>query len=183
MEHSEAPRCLAGHRVLIVEDSFVLAEELTDMLQQLGGEPVGPAGSLREAVEVATAGELQIDAALLDINLRGKFVFPLAAALKFASIPFAFTTGYTESSIPESWRDCPRLEKPYTLESLRATIESLVTDAPPADAAKQARALDSFFATSATMTSPKAEDEEDRRAREVRMEEHVLRKWDGVVSD
>lgn len=103
---------LSGARVLIVEDEYYLADDLSRHLSQAGAEVVGPVGSLAEA-ETAVA-EGQFDFAVLDMNLRGDFSHAVAERLGDARIPFIVATGYGQESLPGSLKNVPRLEKPYT---------------------------------------------------------------------
>lgn len=84
---------LRGRHVLIVEDEYLLADDLSDALSDVGAKVVGPAGSIEQATALILSRE-PIDVAILDVNLRGEMVFPVADALRQRGIPFAFATGY-----------------------------------------------------------------------------------------
>src|SRR5690606_28701228 len=100
---ADSHRDLAGLRILIVEDELLVALELETMLGSLGCEVVGPAARLEKALNLAETEEL--DGAVLDVNLRGKPVYPVAAALGARGIPFIFSTGYSNSStVPGAFR-------------------------------------------------------------------------------
>ena len=111
---------LTGRRVLLVEDQMVIAMEIEDVLLELGCVVVGPVGRLEAAVRLAR--EEALDAAILDVNLGGEKVFPVAEALQTRSIPFIFSTGYGEAALPEKWRGLLRLDKPFR----RAQLETLL---------------------------------------------------------
>lgn len=102
---------LEGKTILIVEDDFLLALNAQEILESLGARIVGPASRVEEALERARHDDF--DTAMLDVNIRGKPVTPVAEALQARDIPFVFTTGYGESPFG---RDCtvPLLGKPYT---------------------------------------------------------------------
>ena len=104
-------RPLAGMRILLVEDEFAVAEATAWLLSSLGGDVVGPVGKLDRAVTLAAAEAL--DGALLDVNLNGAAVFPVADALAARGVPFVFSTGYDSLDLPERFRAAPCLEKPH----------------------------------------------------------------------
>jgi response regulator RpfG family c-di-GMP phosphodiesterase len=98
-------------RVLIVEDQMLIAEILEECLNELGCQVVGPTGSVDGALKLTNANN--IDVAILDVNLGPEMVYPVAEELETRNVPFAFTTGYGDRSMPERWRTKPRLAKPY----------------------------------------------------------------------
>jgi CheY-like chemotaxis protein len=98
-------------RILVVEDEYLLADDLADGLAALGAIVIGPVGGLDEALSLLE-NTPEIDAALLDINLRGEMVFPLADALAVRGVPYLFATGYGHEGIPERYQRARVLEKP-----------------------------------------------------------------------
>lgn len=106
----------AGLRVLVVEDQMIIAMEIEDVLGALGCVIAGPVGKLAAALQMAQEGAF--DAAILDVNLDGEMVFPVAAMLLERRIPFAFASGYGKSSLPPEWHDTPHLGKPLRSEEL-----------------------------------------------------------------
>ena len=102
---------LSGTRVLIVEDEYYLAQDLSRTLVEAGAEVVGPVGSLQDAMGEVDAGAF--DYAVVDMNLRGEFVFDLANRLQAAGTPFVVATGYNEASLPDELVGAPRIEKPF----------------------------------------------------------------------
>ena len=98
-------------RVLLVEDDYLLATGIADAFARLGVETVGPAGSVKEALELVEHGG-RLDAAVLDINLRGDVVYPVADVLRARGVPFVFATGYEQQAIAERYRDVASFRKP-----------------------------------------------------------------------
>ncbi len=114
---------LAGLRVLVVEDNMLIAVHIEEMLQDLGCVVVGPVGKLDAAMRVVDHDVL--DAAILDVNIRGEHVFPVAERLRARGIPFALASGYGDWALPETFRNQPRLTKPFTAQELEAQVLSL----------------------------------------------------------
>jgi DNA-binding response OmpR family regulator len=113
-------RDLHGLRILVVEDSVLIADVIVDTLCDCGCSAVGPASRLTQGLMLAAVERL--DGALLDVNLAGEPCFPIAAALGARGVPFAFLTGYGEAGIPAEYRTAPRLSKPFTVDSLMALV-------------------------------------------------------------
>jgi CheY-like chemotaxis protein len=103
---------LGGLAILAVEDEVLIADELTQALQQFGARVLGPVGYLHEALVVLENAD-GLDGAVLDLNLHGEPVYPLADALTERGVPYVFLTGYAASAaIPARYNDVPRYEKP-----------------------------------------------------------------------
>lgn len=102
---------LAGRRILLVEDEYIVAFDLADALTELGAAIVGPTGSVAGALGLI-ARDPSIDSAVLDINLNGERVYPVAEALAARGVPFVFTSGYDIHVIPARFAGEPRCEKP-----------------------------------------------------------------------
>jgi CheY-like chemotaxis protein len=107
-------------RVLLVEDEMMIALLLETMVADLGHEVAGPVARLEKGLEMAEREPL--DLAILDVNLNGKEVYPIAAALAARGIPFIFATGYGRAGLREPYRARPTLQKPYRTADLRAAI-------------------------------------------------------------
>jgi CheY-like chemotaxis protein len=116
---------LKGVLVLVVEDEYLIADDLRKALTDAGAEIIGPVPAVGDAIEALRKAE-RIDAAVLDINLRGEMIFPVADALLERGIPFVFATGYDRSSLPERFADFPRIEKPLHAEKLILILRGLV---------------------------------------------------------
>jgi CheY-like chemotaxis protein len=115
---------LAGLKVLVVEDEMLVSMLVEDMLSDLGCTVVGPAAELEEATSLAQNAE--IDLALLDVNLGGKPIFPVADILKARGVPFAFASGYGEAGLSEDHRGAAVLQKPFREADLAKALRGLV---------------------------------------------------------
>lgn len=120
------PKPLEQRRVLVVEDEYFLADDMARALRSLGAEVVGPAPTRTKALALLASGE-RVDAAVLDINLRGEAVFPVAEALTTRGVPFVFATGYDQSQVPASFQDVPRWEKPFDAGKLATMLPRLLS--------------------------------------------------------
>jgi len=116
---------LAGRRILVVEDSPVVAPFTVNVLEDLGCHAVGPAPTL-----AAARGLIEreaFDAAIMDVHIRGERVFGLCDLLDARGIPFLLTSGYADWQVPDEWQRRPRLQKPYTFDQLRDARRLLVS--------------------------------------------------------
>jgi two-component sensor histidine kinase len=116
-----------GRRLLLVEDEPLVSMMMTQMIRDLGGDVVGPFGSLEEAQEAALEA---VDAALLDVNVAGQLVYPLADRLKKHKKPVIFLTGYDAGSIDPRFAGAPILTKPIDELELGAVLAGLFETAP-----------------------------------------------------
>ena len=114
-------------RVLVVEDEYLIRMLLEDMLGDLGYAVAAAVGTIAEAREQATNGAFS--AAVLDVNLDGQEIYPVADILAARGLPFVFVTGYGEYSLPEPYRDRPALQKPFQAEQLAAALTGLLAAA------------------------------------------------------
>jgi|SRR4051794_37317997 CheY-like chemotaxis protein len=115
------PHDLTGIRILVVEDTLLIADLIVEQLEEVGCDVIGPASHVERALALVEAERL--DGALLDINLRGELCFPIADALAERGVPLAFLTGYGESVVPPAYRARPRLSKPFLLSDLIDLVE------------------------------------------------------------
>src|SRR3954466_13408541 len=107
---------LSGRHILVVEDDYVLAMDMHLTLEDGGAIVIGPVGTVRDALRLAESED--IDAAVLDINLHGEFVYAVAERLQDRGVPFAFTTGYEGDILPERFCATPRHQKPVSAEAV-----------------------------------------------------------------
>lgn len=123
-----ARNAMRGCRVLLAEDETLIALELRGIIEELGCELIGPARTPEEATTlIARSGP--IDAAVLDVNLGGRQIFPVADLLRQQGVPIVFTTGY--SNLPtEQTQGAPVLRKPLARGELVAALTALLVPAP-----------------------------------------------------
>lgn len=114
-----------GRRILVVEDNFLAAEVVRDMLETSGCAVVGPVGRVDDALRLAEQEEL--DAAVLDVNLNGEWCFPVARMLRQRGVPFIFLTGYDDTAIiPAELRPARRLGKPILVQQLIEVLAEVI---------------------------------------------------------
>jgi CheY-like chemotaxis protein len=107
---------ISAKRVLVVEDEYLVAMDMSAWLEAEGAHVVGPASNVNAALEALKGAEL--DGAILDVNLRGEMAYPIADALAARGIPFVFTTGYDARTVPARFANVKRCEKPTTPEAI-----------------------------------------------------------------
>jgi CheY-like chemotaxis protein len=112
----------AGCSVFLVEDEVMIRMMVADMLEELGHSVAAEAGEIGEAVKLAQTTEF--DLAILDVNVNGKVITPVAELLTARNRPFIFATGYGSSGLPQEYRDRPALQKPFQMETLAQVIAS-----------------------------------------------------------
>jgi CheY-like chemotaxis protein len=123
---SEGEAALAGLRVLVVEDEALVSMLLEDMLADHGCEVAATASRVNQALDLVADPSLAFDAAILDVNLGGDPIFPVAEALAQRGAPFVFATGYGAGGLPESWRDRPTLQKPFSHHDVGKALAAAV---------------------------------------------------------
>jgi two-component SAPR family response regulator len=119
MAHADA---LQGVRVLVVEDDFLLAETLTETLAEAGAVVLGPIGWLDQARAFVRQHGADLSGAVLDVNLHGQAVYPIADLLVERDIRFVFLTGYDQGALDPAYRGFPRCEKPCPPEAILAAL-------------------------------------------------------------
>jgi len=112
-------------RVLLVEDEMCLAMMLQDLLEDAGYR-VLKAARVAAALNLAEAED--IDAAILDVNVAGSEVFPVADALRRRGVPFMFASGYGDRGLPGSFQGSPMLQKPYDPVALEAMLSNMLDE-------------------------------------------------------
>jgi DNA-binding response OmpR family regulator len=111
-----------GGSVFLVEDEVMIRMMVADMLDELGFRVTAEAGEIGEALRLAQSAEF--DLAILDVNVNGKVISPVAELIKARNRPFIFATGYGSSGLPEEYRDRPALQKPFQIETLAKMIDT-----------------------------------------------------------
>jgi len=115
-------KLLEGVRMLVVEDEALIAMLVEDMLSDLGCTEVDIAGTVEQGLRMAAPGKARIDAAILDVNVAGDKVFPIAEALEAQGIPFVFATGYGTAGVDPRFVDRPVIAKPFRLDALEKSL-------------------------------------------------------------
>ncbi len=113
-----------GRRILLVEDDYFLVYDLIQQLEANGAEIVGPIATIDEAIDRLRSLD-RLDGAVLDINLQGQHVFPLADGLAERTIPFVFATAYEATIVPPRFAHVPVLGKPVAIDEI---AEALLPD-------------------------------------------------------
>ncbi|MBM9594650.1 response regulator [Roseitranquillus sediminis] len=116
-------RFLEGRRILVLEDEYLAALDVQQMVEELGGTVVGPAGRLEQARELARAHSLQ--GAICDVKLNGHTSYPLARELLSTGVPVVFLTGYEANSLEPEFRDVPRVTKPYDTRQMQDLLRAV----------------------------------------------------------
>jgi DNA-binding response OmpR family regulator len=121
-----APRALRGLRVLLVEDEPLVSMALADELEQVGAIVVGPAASVESALDLIASE--QVDAAILDVELQRKLVYPVADLLLDRGVPFILTTGHDAQALPERYADVLNSAKPTPATEVLATLATRLSE-------------------------------------------------------
>jgi CheY-like chemotaxis protein len=112
---------IAGYAIFIVEDETLLRMMISDMLESLGHRISSEAGQIDRALVLARTTEF--DLAILDVNIGGKLITPVAEAVELRGRPIIFATGYAAADIPAPFCDRPALRKPFMIENLQQMID------------------------------------------------------------
>jgi CRP-like cAMP-binding protein/CheY-like chemotaxis protein len=112
---------LRGRRILVVEDEYVMAEDIRTNLERAGAAVLGPAPTVREALRLLTS-QAHVDGAVLDVNLAGEMVYPVADRLRQRGVPFLFATGYDQRTLPSQYASVPYRAKPLDIRELVRTL-------------------------------------------------------------
>jgi CheY-like chemotaxis protein len=113
-------------RVLIVEDETLVSMLIEDMVCDCGGHIVGPAATFERAIALAL--EADLDLAILDVNVAGLVVYPVADILRRRGIPFMFVTGYDSSIVPACYRHERVIMKPFSHETFGEAFDAAVAE-------------------------------------------------------
>jgi CheY-like chemotaxis protein len=117
-------RMREGRRILVVEDNFLVATLLAEILESVGWQVVGPVAHLAAALDAAASEGF--DAAVLDVNLGGQTVYPVAEVLDARRVPFVFVTACGREALPPLFCGRPHLGKPFAPGELIGTVALLV---------------------------------------------------------
>ena len=115
-------------KILVVEDEGLVGALTSELIEQMGYAALGPCIDINEALAVMRRNH--IDGAVLDVNLGGELVFPLAKALADRDIPLVFLTGYEKSAVADEFEVFPILQKPVAADELRAALALLLRPSP-----------------------------------------------------
>src|SRR6516164_10302555 len=122
---------LQGVRVLVVEDEYFIAILIEEILESAGCVVMGPIPRLPDALDAVDHQDY--DVAVLDVNLAGEWINPVADALSERNVPFLFVTGYGANALPSEYAQRPRICKPFRMADLLGTLSNVVK--PPAQEA------------------------------------------------
>ncbi len=122
------PAALRGRRVMVVEDELLVAMLIEETLLDCGCEVVGPFSTLETALHAA--GEIAVHLAVLDVNLRGQRVYPVAEMLEARGIPFLLMSGYGQEGVPAGHPGWIAQSKPFLPSELVRTLAGLLPPEP-----------------------------------------------------
>lgn len=111
---------LSGKRILLVEDEYLIAQDMAYELRRFGLEVIGPFSGVASALHALET--TAVDGALLDINLGNETAYQVADVLIARDVPVIFTTGYDGGAIPESYAAVNRCSKPVTRGALAQAV-------------------------------------------------------------
>ena len=114
----------SGGSVFLVEDEVMIRMMVADMQSELGYSIAAEAGEINEAIRLAQS--VEFDLAILDVNVNGKVISPVADLITARNRPFIFATGYGSSGLPAEYRDRPALQKPFQIETLGRLIDQVL---------------------------------------------------------
>lgn len=112
--------------IFLVEDEAIIRMMLAEMVEELGHRVVAEAGSNADAEPLAEIAAF--DLAILDVNVGGHLIIPVAKILDSRRLPFFFVTGYTKPVLPEQFGGRKILQKPFLIDKLRDTINSILAN-------------------------------------------------------
>ncbi|MGA2996191.1 response regulator [Bradyrhizobium sp.] len=111
----------SGGSVFLVEDEVMIRMMVADMLEELGYSIAAESGEIGDALKLAQS--VEFDLAILDVNVNGKVISPVADLIAARNRPFIFATGYGSSGLPAEYRDRPALQKPFQIETLGRAVD------------------------------------------------------------
>ena len=114
---------LPHRRVLVVEDSYLVAQEIMEALERQGATVIGPVSTLHDALRLARETS-ELDAAVLDVNIRGEMIWPVADFLSGRGVKIVFATGYPAEHIKERYSQSNVIEKPIPARAIARMLAS-----------------------------------------------------------
>jgi CheY-like chemotaxis protein len=117
-------QALAGFSVLVVEDEYIVASLLAAQFTRAGIKVVGPVGNIEEALRILA--DTPVDAAVLDLDLRGEKAYDIADRLIALEIPFVLATGYDDGTIPARFAGIVRCRKPTTAQAVLDALTTII---------------------------------------------------------
>lgn len=124
MDASSSRGTLAGKHILVVEDVYLVADDIRRALKRAGADVLGPVPDAVSGLQAAR--EQKLDAAVLDINLADELSYPIAEELDRRGVPFLFATGYDDWAMPLPWRGVRRIQKPFDVNELLAAVSDVI---------------------------------------------------------
>jgi CheY-like chemotaxis protein len=121
MMQTTPEKSVRGRRILVVEDEFLIAEDLCAALEDLGAVSLGPVSTVDDALAIVRSPDA-LDAATLDVELRREKSYPVAEALQELGLPFVFLTGYDAEAFPNHLRSAPRCQKPFNAREIAEAL-------------------------------------------------------------
>ncbi len=118
----------AARRLLVLDDEFLVATDLADLLEDAGYEIAGPALNVTDAMRIVRFDK--IDGAVLDVVLKGELTFPVAASAMARGMPVLFVTANAAPYLVGAWAAVPRLDKPYQKRELLDGVRRLFVRSP-----------------------------------------------------
>jgi CheY-like chemotaxis protein len=115
---------MKASNILLVEDEALIRMMIAEMVEELGHHVVAEAGNVETGRELAE--NASFDLALLDINLDGSIITPVAEAIEKRGLPFLFVSGYGSAGLPQGFRERPVLQKPFPISKLSDAIEAII---------------------------------------------------------
>ena len=112
---------LTGKKVLLAEDEYFIAQDMALAFTAAAAAVIGPAATVAQALRLVMT-EPHLDGAVLDINLKGEMIYPVADALAARGVPFVFATGYHSGEIPRRFAHCTRCEKPVKADKVAMAL-------------------------------------------------------------
>lgn len=115
-------------KAFVVEDEYFVLLDIQEALSNIGCETLHAAGSLDDAIEWAR--KIEADFAVIDVNIKGERVYPVARILKERALPFIFCTGYDQAHLDPEWADQPIIYKPFSVDELAAALSKWLESLP-----------------------------------------------------